>query len=112
MKTLEDKTINTIPLASLHGNLIPNSVSVYFGKAGKLMGQFANKPENDPQSDQGTWQVKTDGQICVSWKVWTNDKPICVYAYKLANSLVFINTDHKFESMVISENIQSGNQLH
>lgn len=112
MKVLEDKTITTVPLVTLHDNLTPNTVTVYFGKKGELVGQFVNKPENDPQSDEGTWQVKADGKVCVSWKVWTKNNPVCVYTYKLANSLVFINTANKFESMVLSNNIQSGNQIH
>ncbi len=110
-KALEDKTITTVPLVTLHNSLIANTVSVYFGKKGQLLGQFTNKPDNDPQNDQGTWQVKADGQVCVSWKVWTNNNPICVYAYKLANSLVFVNTSNKFESMVLSDGIKSGNQV-
>jgi len=108
---LEDKTITTVPLATLHGNLISNTVSVYFGKGGKLIGQFTNKPNNDPQSDKGTWEVKANGQVCVQWKVWTNNNPICVYTYKLSNSLVFINTDNKFESMVLFDKIHTGNQV-
>lgn len=113
MKALENKTITTIPLVTLHGNLIPdNTASIFFDKEGKVSGQFSSKPANDPQSDQGTWQVKADGQTCVTWQTWTQNKPICVYAYKLANSIVFVNVDKKFESMVLADNIQSGNQIH
>ncbi len=112
MQALEGNTITTVPLVTLHGNLVTNTASVYFGKGGQLVGQFANKPDNDSQSDQGTWQAKANGQICVSWKTWTNNNPVCVYTYKLANSLVFINTNNKFESMVLSNSIQSGNQIH
>lgn len=111
-KALENKTITTVPLVTLHKHLVPNTVSVYFGKKGELSGQFANKPENDPQTDQGTWQVKDDGQVCVNWKEWTKNKPTCVYTYKLENSLVFINVDNKFESMALLDKIQSGNQVH
>lgn len=112
MKTLEDKTITTVPLVTLHGNLVTNTATVYFGKKGEVVGEFENKPENDPQSDQGTWQAKADGQICVTWKAWTKDKPTCVYTYKLANGLVFVNTANKFESMVLTNGIQSGNRVH
>lgn len=112
MKALENKTITTVPLVTLHGDLIPNTVTVYFGKDQKLVGQFANKPKNDPQNDVGTWQVKDDGQFCVDWKTWTNNRPTCVYTYKLSNSLVFINSSNKFESMVMTDNIKSGNRIH
>lgn len=112
IKALEDKTITTVPIVTLHGNLISNTVSVYFGKGKEIIGQFANKPENDPQSDEGTWQVKADGQTCVNWKVWSQKGPTCVYIYKLANGLVFVNTANKFESMVLSDDIKAGNQVH
>lgn len=112
MKVLGNKTITTIPLNTLQGQLIANNkVSVFFAKDGQLIGRFESKPDNNPQSDEGTWKVNANGQTCVSWKTWTENKPVCVYAYKLANSLLFVNTANKFESMVLTDNIADGNQV-
>jgi hypothetical protein len=111
VKTLENKTITTIPLTTLHGDLIDNTATVFFSKDGKLLGRFETKPENNPQSDEGTWKVNANGQTCVSWKSWNDSKQICVYIYKLSNSLIFVNTANKFESMVLSGKIVSGNQV-
>lgn len=107
----QDKTITTIPLLTLNDKLVNNTITVYFAKDGKINGQFATKPDNDPQTDQGTWMVKANGTLCAKWDHMNNQKPICVFVYKLNNSLVFANADtNKFESMVLNENIKDGNQ--
>lgn len=108
----QDKTITTIPLLTLNDKLVNNTITIYLAKDGKMNGQFATKPENDPQSDQGTWLVKTNGALCATWQHMNNQKPICVAVYKLNNSLVLVNADtNKFESMVLNENIKDGNQM-
>lgn len=111
-QVIEGKTITTVPLATLNGQLINNSFTGYFDKSGKIQGQFTDKPSNGPQSDQGTWMVKSDGTICATWQHWDNGQPICVSVYKVSNGILFINTQNKkFESMVLEENIKTGDQL-
>ncbi len=110
---LQDKTMTTIPLLTLNGKLVNNTISMYFSKDSKLTGQFANKPDNDPQSDQGTWTIKPNGVLCTTWQHLNKQKPICVFVYKLQNGLVFVNIEtNKFESMALDENIKDGNQVH
>lgn len=108
---LSDKTMTTISAASLNGKVIPNSFTGYFGKDGKMNGSFANKPEDAPQSDKGTWEVKGDGKVCVHWEQWFNGKEQCVYFYKLSNALLIINTDKGFESLILNDDLKSGNQM-
>lgn len=112
MSALQDKTMTTIPLLTLNDQLVNNTITMYFAKDGALNGQFATKPDTDPQSDQGKWEVKADGALCTTWNQINNKKPICVYVYKTSNSLIFINTDtNKFESMALNDNIKTGNQM-
>lgn len=112
-KALENKTITTVPMVTIDNKLIDNnSVTVYFGKDNEVIGKFATKPENNPQDDKGTWMVKDSGTVCVTWKQWEHNTPICINVYKTSNSLVFINADtNKFESMVLLNNIKTGNTL-
>lgn len=111
-QTIQDKTITTIPMVTLNGQLINNTFTGYFDKTGTVKGQLANKPDNDPQTDQGTWMVKSDGTLCATWQHWDNSKPICVSIYKLNNGILFVNQQtKKFESYILQENIKSGNQI-
>lgn len=108
----QDKTITTISLVTINDKLEQNAFTGYFNKNGQLNGQFANKPENDPQNDQGKWTVKTDGTLCATWDHWNKGNPICVSVYKLKNGYLFVNQGNKkIETVILDENIKSGNQL-
>ncbi len=108
---LSDKTITTIAAATLDGKIISDSFTGYFGKDGKMNGKFANKPADGPQTDQGTWKVKTDGKVCVTWDHWMEGKEKCVNFYKLSNALLIVNMSNGFESLVLNDDIKSGNHM-
>lgn len=108
---LENQTITTIPLATLESELIADPATIYFDKNNQISGKFAHKPGNDPQTDQGTWTVKDDGSLCITWKHWFKSVPFCDYVYEANNSLLFIKGDNTFASLVLKKNIKSGNHL-
>lgn len=108
---LSDKTITTISAATLDNKVLPNSFTGYFGKDGKMAGGFAQKTEDAPQQDKGTWRVKNDGSVCMTWGQWFNGKEECVYFYKLGNGLLAIGADHNFESVILNSGIKTGNQI-
>ena len=109
---LSDKTITTIPIVTMNGHLVSNSLTAYLSKDGKLTGQFSSKPENDPISDIGKWTVDSKGTFCATWDHWNKSKPICVVFYKVENSLIIINhVTKKLETIVLNENIKTGNQV-
>lgn len=110
-KEISDKTITTIPAVTLDGKVIPNSFTGYFGKDGTTNGKLATPPNDGPQTDQGKWMVKANGAVCVTWDHWNNGKEKCVNFYKLSNALLIMNTDHGFETLVLDDQIQSGNQV-
>lgn len=111
-KTFSDKTINTIALTTLNNQLINDAVSVYFDPKGHVVGKFSSKPQNAAQNDQGAWEVKPKGVLCVTWQHWHEGKPICVVAYNLKNGILFVNQDNnKFETLVLKEGIKFGNQV-
>lgn len=108
---LTDKTITTISAATLDGKVISDSFTGYFGKDGKITGKFASKPADGPQTDQGSWKVKSDGKVCIMWDHWNNAKEKCVSFYKLTNGMLIVNMDNGFESLVLNSNMKSGNQM-
>jgi len=111
IKELSNKTITTISAVTLNGKIIPDSFTGYFSKDGKMNGKLATQPADNPQADQGRWMVKSNGMVCITWDHWNNGKEKCVNFYKLSNALLIMNADHGFESLVLDNEIQSGNQL-
>lgn len=105
---LAGKSMTTIPLVTINDQLLPNNpVTISFNKEGKVNGQFANKPDSDPQTDQGTWKINANGTTCVTWQHWNQSKPICVNIYSTNNSIIFINqATNNFESMVLKSDIK------
>lgn len=111
-KGIEDKTITTIQTVTMDQKLIANSMNAYFGKDGKLTGKLANTPESGPQSDEGKWEVKSNGELCATWQHWNNAKPICVIGYELKNGTLLVNASgNTFETFIINDSVKSGNQV-
>lgn len=108
--TFTDKTITTISAATLDGTLISDSFTGYFSKDGKMMGNFAKKPDGEPQNDTGTWHVNSD-KLCFKWDHWNGNKEKCVSVYKLKNAFLIINDQNGFESLIMDKDIVSGNRL-
>lgn len=109
---LKGKTISTIPLVTINGALVNNTFTGFLDSNGNMDGHMANKPENDPISDTGTWTVSQNGTLCVTWQHWNNTKPICVSVYKVNNGLLFINEkSHALETIVLSDSIKNGKQV-
>ncbi|QMT61621.1 hypothetical protein [Legionella sp. PC997] len=109
-EAITDKTITTISAATLNDKLLANSFTGYYGKDGKMMGAFAKPTEGAPQNDKGTWLVKEDGSVCMTWEHWFNGKEDCVYFYKLNNGLLVVGANQNFESVILNSDIKSGNQ--
>lgn len=107
-----NKSLTTIPIVTMNGHLMDNTVMAFIDKDGKLIGQFATNPDNDPKDDTGKWAVSSEGTFCATWDHWNQSKPICTDIYKVDNGFVFVNHDtHKLETIVLSENVKEGNQL-
>lgn len=112
MHVFENKTITTIPLITLQGELMKDAFAGYFAKDGTVRGQLATKAENYPQTDKGKWQVKSNGTMCITWAHWNQGKQRCVFVYSLKNAKVIVNQNtKKLETVILDKNIQAGNQL-
>lgn len=109
-QALSDKTVTTIPAATMGDKIIDNSFTGYFNKDGTVQGSFANKPSDTTQNDKGTWKVKSNGLVCVKWDNWENAKERCVTFYKLKNALLVIGPNG-FETLFLTKDIKSGNQV-
>lgn len=112
MDALQNKTLTTIPFATLNGELVKDTITLFLDKNGQIDGKFASAPAKDLQSDRGVWKVSPEGALCVSWDHWDQGQKQCVMVYDVKNSLLFVAAkNNKFESLVLKENIKSGNQF-
>lgn len=110
--TFTDKTITTLPFTTIDHKLMMNRVSIYFGTNGKLVGKFAKKPENNyPQTDEGTWLVRSSGELCLTWQHWSEGKESCSYAYDMKNSFIFSNMSGYLDSVLLNHQIKQGNKV-
>lgn len=111
-KLFEDRTMTTISMVTLNNKLANNTLTAYIGKDGRIIGQLANKPHDIPQGDKGTWMVKEDGALCVTWEHWQGGKQTCVDVFETRNMLVFLNTiTGKFESAALVDFFKDGDQM-
>ncbi|WP_133129893.1 hypothetical protein [Legionella yabuuchiae] len=111
LKTYQGNTVKSVPLANLDGELVPVLFQIYFDKNGQAMGKFNKKPTGDePQTDTGTWNVKDNGALCVTWEHWEG-KEVCALTYTLGNGYLLVNPDNNNFESVIHKDIKSGNQI-
>lgn len=109
-QTLADKTITTIPATTMGNQIIDNSFTGYFNQDGTVQGSFATKPSDTTQTDKGTWKIQSNGAMCVKWDNWENAQERCLTLYKLKNALLIVGP-YGFETLILSKDIKSGNQL-
>lgn len=110
-QTFNGKTLVTIPLSTIENKLVADSITIYFDQSGKATGHITVKQDNVSQDDQGKWQVKDDGALCITWEHWTSNQPFCDYVYNANNSVIFINGTGDFVSLALKRDIQLGNQM-
>lgn len=109
--SISDKTITTISAATLNGRVIPDQFIGYFSKDGKITGKFMTKPNDAPQNDTGAWKVENNGKLCFKWNNWDANKEKCVSFYRLDNAVLVVNENNGFESLILKNDIKSGNSL-
>lgn len=111
-KAFTDKTITTVSKVTLNGKLIDNTFTGFFNKDGTMVGKFATPPDNGgAQSSKGTWKVQSNGQFCPTWKEWFDGKTRCVTFFKLKNAILVVGPENNFETLILDDNIQNGNQM-
>lgn len=109
---ISDKTITTVSKATLNGKLVDNSFIGYFNKDGTMVGKFASPlSDGGPQTDKGKWKIQANGQLCFTWENWDQGQQRCVTFFKLNNALLVIGPQNKFETLILDDNIQSGNHM-
>ena len=110
VKTFQNTTITSIPVAEINDKLIANPFTGYLGKSGRVVGYFEKPLANDQrQTDWGVWTVTADGTFCITWNQWYDNKQVCWFIYELGNGYLFVNAKrHNFTSVILKD-IKPGN---
>ena len=90
---------------------INNSFTGYMSSDGKIWGMFMHKPKKLPQVDQGTYVIKDDGALCMTWKHWHDAKEFCVYIYNAENAYLLVTTDNMFDTAFLKTSIKTGKHM-
>lgn len=106
-----NKTFTSIPASNLNGQYVENTFTGAADDQGHMWGKFAQKPADQPQTDQGTFTIKDDGQLCLTWQHWNGGQEFCVYAFNTDNAIVIVDTKSHFHTAFMKSQVQSGNKL-
>ncbi len=106
-----NNTVVTIPTANLNGQTIQNTVFVYLDNQGHIFGKMKSKPVNAPQTDQGTYVIKHNGTMCITWQHWDHAKTIHAHFFNTKNAYVAIDNNKVFHTAFLKAQIQHGNHL-
>ncbi len=106
-----NKTAVSIPTDNLNGKTIENTFSMFLDTQGQIFGTMSQKPENEPQTDQGVYRIANDGSMYITWNHWDGAKKICARFFETQNAIISIDCDNIFHTVFMKESIQSGNQL-
>lgn len=109
---LSDKTFTTIPVTTQNKKIVMgNEFMGYMDKNGKILGQFKKQPASEQRKDTGTWRVKDNGMLCITWAHWGDKKEFCMDLYDVGNMILFVNESGNVESGAMKDSFKSGNQL-
>lgn len=106
-----NKTFVSVPIANLNEQSIDNTFTGTLDDQGHIWGKFSKKPASQPQKDQGTYVMKDDGQLCLTWQHWNNGKEFCVYTYSTDNAYIIVDTKNMLHTVFMKSQMQAGNKL-
>lgn len=101
-----NKTFISAGTARLDDREIANIFTGSMDDHGKIHGKFFHKPSHAPQTDQGVYAIKADGQLCITWQHWQGGKEFCVYAYNTTNAYVLVDINNVFHIVFLKNDIK------
>ena len=106
-----NNTFVSIATDNLNGRTIDNTFSMFLDDKGNIWGKMSSKPENEPQTDQGTYSIADDGTFYITWQHWDGAKPLCGHVFYTENAYISVDCDNIFHTAFMKETIKSGNHL-
>lgn len=117
-KAFVNNTLVVTQAINLHWGMTQNtnnSKTVFLDNQGHLFGKMKYKPTNAPQSDKGTYIIKRNGTMLITWQHWDHGKTIHAHFFNTKNAYVavdnMIGSAMVFYGAFEKDQIHSGNHL-
>ena len=101
-----NKTYTSIGITHLNDQSIHDIFVGSMDDMGKIHGKFSHAPPQGPQSDEGVYTIKDDGQICITWQHWQQNKEFCVYVYGTNNAYVLVDVNNTFHTVFLKTDVK------
>lgn len=101
-----NKTFSSAGTARFPGQAIGVVFTGSMDDHGNIRAKFSQPTSLGPQNDQGTYAIKDDGQLCITWQHWHAAKEFCNYIYDAANAYMLVDLDHQFHIVFLKTDIQ------
>lgn len=105
------KTCTSIATDNLNGRTIDNTFSMFMDNNGNIMGKMSHKPDNESQTDKGTYTVKQDGTFYITWQHWDGGQKLCGRIFDTKNAYISADCNNVFHTVFMKAAIESGNVL-
>jgi hypothetical protein len=110
-KAFVNMTATSVPAVNLNDKSINDTVTVYLDDKGHVFGSMAQKPPEGPQKDEGTYKIKPDGSMQITWQHWDHAKTFDAYFFDTKNAYVVIDNNKAFHTVFMKSQMQSGNHV-
>ena len=69
------------------------------------------KPTGEPQIDQGSYSVDSDGTAYMTWQHWDAAKKLCCHVFNTENAYINVGCDSVFHTVFMKADIQDRDHL-
>lgn len=101
-----NKTFSSAGTARFPGQAIGVVFTGSMDDQGIIRAKFSQPTSVGPQSDQGTYFIKDDGRLCITWQHWHGGKEFCNDVYDAANAYILVDLDNQFHIVFLKTDIQ------
>lgn len=107
-----NKTWTTVGLTRINDKTMPgNTFTGHWDNKGYFYGKFSEPLKKGPQKDEGTYQVKANGEVCLKFSNWNEGKEFCDYIYQTKDAYVAVGVEDLLHTVILKEDVKSGNQM-
>jgi hypothetical protein len=103
---LVNKTFSSGGTARFPGQSIGVVFTGSMDDHGIIRANFSQPTSLGPQNDQGTYTIKDDGRLCITWQHWHGAKEFCNYIYDAANAYMLVGLDNQFHIVFLKTDIK------
>src|SRR3990167_2057081 len=101
-----NKTLKSIPTDNLNGKTINNTFSIFMDEKGHVLGKMSLKPSDEPKIDKGTYIIKNNGDVYITWRHWDFKKKLCAQFFETKNAYIAVDCAGIFHTVYMKASMQ------